>query len=128
MAFLGAVRRARRSRRQLAGRPARGMAGVMGRALGTRCRRLGGGRQENPVDTLGRELHEEWSVVPEHMTVEALVRLPQRDGVAGRPGVACRCASVTPDHEHDRVRVVAGRAWSAGRPRRMRRCGGWPPS
>src|SRR5680860_577386 len=31
---------------------------------------------ENPADTLARELHEEWSVQPERLSVEALVRLP----------------------------------------------------
>src|SRR6201996_6048946 len=31
---------------------------------------------ENPADTLVRELAEEWSVAPESLTVEALIRLP----------------------------------------------------
>ena len=31
---------------------------------------------ENPADTLGRELREEWSVEAERLTVEALVHLP----------------------------------------------------
>jgi 8-oxo-dGTP pyrophosphatase MutT (NUDIX family) len=33
---------------------------------------------ESPVDTLTRELREEWSVAPERVQVEALVRLPHR--------------------------------------------------
>ena len=30
---------------------------------------------ENPTDTLARELEEEWSVSPERLQVEALIRL-----------------------------------------------------
>jgi ADP-ribose pyrophosphatase YjhB (NUDIX family) len=56
---------------------------------------------ENPADTLGRELREEWSVEAERLTVEALVHLPQRlvmvIGTAWLPAGA----EVTPDHEHD---------------------------
>jgi ADP-ribose pyrophosphatase YjhB (NUDIX family) len=56
---------------------------------------------ENPVDTLGRELVEEWSVTPERLTAEALIRLPHRlilfIGMAWLPDGA----EVTPDHEHD---------------------------
>jgi len=56
---------------------------------------------ENPVDTLTRELAEEWSVVAERLTVEALVRLP--NGIAMLVGMAWLAdgASVTPDSEHD---------------------------
>lgn len=56
---------------------------------------------ESPVDTLTRELHEEWSVVPERVQCEALVRLPHRlvmfVGQAWLPDGA----DVTPDDEHD---------------------------
>ena len=56
---------------------------------------------ESPVDTLTRELREEWSVVPERVRGEALVRLPHRlvmfVGQAWLPDGA----EVTPDHEHD---------------------------
>jgi 8-oxo-dGTP diphosphatase len=56
---------------------------------------------ENPVDTLVRELDEEWSVVPERVTAEALVALPQRMamfvGLAWLPAGA----EVVPDDEHD---------------------------
>jgi ADP-ribose pyrophosphatase YjhB (NUDIX family) len=56
---------------------------------------------ENPTGTLGRELREEWSVDPERMTVEALLRLPSEVvmlvGLAWLPDGA----AVTPDEEHD---------------------------
>lgn len=56
---------------------------------------------ENPTGTLRRELHEEWSVEPERMTVEALLGLPNDIvllvGMAWLPDGAV----VTPDAEHD---------------------------
>ena len=56
---------------------------------------------ENPADTLARELDEEWSVAPERLSVEALVRNPSGlvlfVGLARLPAGA----EVTPDHEHD---------------------------
>lgn len=56
---------------------------------------------ENPADTLVRELHEEWSVVPERLTVEALIRLPtQITMLVGQAWLAAG-ATVTPDAEHD---------------------------
>jgi 8-oxo-dGTP diphosphatase len=56
---------------------------------------------ENPADTLVRELREEWSVAPQRLTVEALVGLP--NGIAMLIGMAWleEGASVTPDSEHD---------------------------
>jgi ADP-ribose pyrophosphatase YjhB (NUDIX family) len=56
---------------------------------------------ENPADTLVRELAEEWSVTAQRLTVEALVRLP--NGIAMLIGMAWLAdgASVTPDSEHD---------------------------
>ena len=56
---------------------------------------------ENPVDTLTRELAEEWSVSPDRLTVEALIRLPS--GIAMLLGMAWLPAGavVTPDEEHD---------------------------
>jgi hypothetical protein len=50
---------------------------------------------------MGRELREEWSVKPERLTIEALVRLPS--GVVLLVGLAwlAEGAEVTPDHEHD---------------------------
>ena len=56
---------------------------------------------ENPTDTLARELDEEWSVAPQRMSVEALVRIPS--GLVLFVGVAWlpEGTEVTPDHEHD---------------------------
>jgi ADP-ribose pyrophosphatase YjhB (NUDIX family) len=56
---------------------------------------------ESPAHTLVRELDEEWSVAPERVRGEALVRLPHQlvmfVGQAWLPDGA----EVTPDHEHD---------------------------
>lgn len=56
---------------------------------------------ENPAETLVRELTEEWSVDPERLTVEALVKLPS--GLVSLVGMAwlAEGATVTPDSEHD---------------------------
>jgi 8-oxo-dGTP diphosphatase len=56
---------------------------------------------ENPAETLSRELREEWSVEPERLRVEALVQLPS--GMVLLVGQAWlrAGASVTPDAEHD---------------------------
>jgi ADP-ribose pyrophosphatase YjhB (NUDIX family) len=85
--------------RWLAGRRAGWLATWAGRwALGA-----GGSVEvdENPTGTLRRELREEWSVEPERMTVEALLRLPNDIvllvGLAWLP----EGANVTPDDEHD---------------------------
>jgi len=58
---------------------------------------------ESPADTLVRELHEEWSVSPERVRGEALVRLPhQMVMFVGQAWLAEGVeATVTPDHEHD---------------------------
>jgi 8-oxo-dGTP diphosphatase len=84
--------------RWLAGRRAAWLATWPGRwALGA-----GGSVEagENPVDTLERELDEEWSVTPERTTIDALVCLPQLMalliGVAWLPDGA----TVQPDGEH----------------------------
>jgi len=86
--------------RWLAGRRAAWLASWAGRwALGA-----GGAVEvdENPAETLTRELDEEWSVAPESLTVEALVRLPSElvllIGLAWLPDGA---PEVTPDREHD---------------------------
>jgi 8-oxo-dGTP diphosphatase len=56
---------------------------------------------ENPAETLARELHEEWSVQAERLTVEALVRLPSRIvHVIGQAWLA-EGATVSPNNEHD---------------------------
>ena len=85
--------------RWLAGRRAAWVASWAGRwALGA-----GGSVEvgEDPVETLTRELEEEWSVAPERLSVEALVSLPNRlamlVGLAWLPDGA----QVTPDAEHD---------------------------
>ena len=85
--------------RWLAGRRARWVASWAGRwALGA-----GGAVEvgEDPVETLGRELEEEWSVTPERLSVEALLSLPNRlamlVGLAWLPAGA----EVTRDAEHD---------------------------
>jgi 8-oxo-dGTP diphosphatase len=85
--------------RWLAGRRAPWVASWAGRwALGA-----GGAVEvgENPADTLARELYEEWSVAPERLSAEALVRIPS--GLVLFVGVAWLPdgAEVTPDHEHD---------------------------
>lgn len=85
--------------RWLAGRRAAWLASWAGRwALGA------GGSvevQENPAETLSRELQEEWSVSPERLSIEALVRLPTE--VVMLVGLAWLAdgAEVTPDAEHD---------------------------
>ena len=85
--------------RWLAGRRAAWLASWAGRwALGA-----GGAVEvdENPADTLARELEEEWSVVPERLTVEALIGSP--GGMVLLIGQAWlpEGAQVTPDPEHD---------------------------
>jgi 8-oxo-dGTP pyrophosphatase MutT (NUDIX family) len=58
---------------------------------------------ENPARTLVRELHEEWSVAPERVRGEALLRLPH--GLVMFVGQAWLAEGaedqVQPDHEHD---------------------------
>ena len=85
--------------RWLAGRRAAWLATWPGRwALGA-----GGSVEvdENPVDTMRRELLEEWSVQSDRMSIEALVLLPSDVvllvGVAWLP----EGAQVVPDAEHD---------------------------
>jgi 8-oxo-dGTP diphosphatase len=85
--------------RWLAGRRALWLASWPGRwALGA-----GGSVEvdENPADTLRRELDEEWSVQAERLTVEALVALPT--GMVLLVGLAWlpEGVQVTRDPEHD---------------------------
>jgi 8-oxo-dGTP diphosphatase len=85
--------------RWLAGRRAQWLASWPGRwALGA-----GGAVDvgESPVQTLARELLEEWSVAPERLQGELLLRLTH--GVVMFVGSAWlpAGAEVTPDHEHD---------------------------
>lgn len=85
--------------RWLAGRRAPWLSSWPGRwALGA-----GGAVEvgESPAQTLVRELDEEWSVTPEDVRVEALVRLPH--GLVLLIGQAWLApgAEVVPDAEHD---------------------------
>lgn len=85
--------------RWLAGRRAAWLASWAGRwALGA-----GGAVEvdENPTDTMSRELQEEWSVQAQRLSIEALVLLPSE--VALLVGLAWLApgAAVAPDHEHD---------------------------
>ena len=56
---------------------------------------------ENPTHTMGRELGEEWSVQPERLTVEALVRLPSEVVLLVGLAWLAEGAEVRPDDEHD---------------------------
>jgi 8-oxo-dGTP diphosphatase len=94
---LCAVRRADGS--WLAGRRAEWVATWAGRwALGA-----GGAVDlgESPAETLSRELDEEWQLVPDRLSVEAMMRLP--DGLVMVIGMAtvANGADPTPDEEHD---------------------------
>jgi 8-oxo-dGTP diphosphatase len=60
---------------------------------------------ENPTHTLRRELEEEWSVEPQRLRVEALIRLPSEVVMLIGQAWLAEGASVRPDHEHD------GYAW-----------------
>jgi 8-oxo-dGTP diphosphatase len=85
--------------RWLAGRRADWVATWAGRwALGA-----GGAVEvgEDPVVALARELEEEWSVVPERLTVEALVCLPNRMAMLIGQAWLPEGAEVARDHEHD---------------------------
>ena len=85
--------------RWLAGRRADWLATWAGRwALGA-----GGSVEvdENPVDTMRRELLEEWSVEPERMRAEALILLPSEMVMMVGQAWLADGAAVTPDDEHD---------------------------
>src|SRR5438067_695151 len=85
--------------RWLAGRRAPWLASWAGRwALGA-----GGAVEvgENPADTLGRELREEWSVDAQRLRLEALVRLPSEAVLLVGQAWLAPAAQVVPDHEHD---------------------------
>jgi 8-oxo-dGTP diphosphatase len=85
--------------RWLAGRRAPWLASWAGRwALGA-----GGAVDvgESPVDTLTRELREEWSVAPARMQVEGLVRLPHDLVMFVGSAWLAPGAEVTADAEHD---------------------------
>ena len=56
---------------------------------------------ENPAQTMHRELQEEWSVSAERLQVEALVRLPTGSFLIVGQAWLPEGATVTPDDEHD---------------------------
>ena len=56
---------------------------------------------ENPADTMARELREEWSVEAERLQIEALVLLPSEVVLLVGQAWLPDGADVTPDHEHD---------------------------
>ncbi len=98
--------------RWLAGRRADWVATWAGRwALGA-----GGAVEvgEDPVEALARELEEEWAVVPERLTVEALVCLPNRMVMLIGQAWLADGAEVSRDAEHD------AHAWWPADP------GAWP--
>jgi ADP-ribose pyrophosphatase YjhB (NUDIX family) len=85
--------------RWLAGRRAAWLSSWAGRwALGA-----GGAVDvgENPSHTLLRELREEWSVAPERVRGEALIRLPHQLVMFVGQAWLADGAEVVPDHEHD---------------------------
>ena len=85
--------------RWLAGRRAAWLASWPGRwALGAGGAVAVG---ENPVDTLVRELREEWAVAPERVQAEALVLLPHEMVMFVGQAWLPAGAQVTMDHEHD---------------------------
>lgn len=97
----------------LAGRRAQWLASWAGRwALGA-----GGSVEvdENPTETMTRELEEEWSVRPERFRVEALVQLPSRAMLLVGQAWLPDGAVVVPDDEHDDFTW-----WPPD-------VGGWPP-
>ncbi len=85
--------------RWLAGRRAAWLSSWAGRwALGA-----GGAVDlgESPADTLVRELQEEWSVSPERVRGEALIRLPHQLVMFVGQAWLAEGAEVSRDHEHD---------------------------
>jgi ADP-ribose pyrophosphatase YjhB (NUDIX family) len=56
---------------------------------------------EHPVDTLARELREEWSVQAERLRIEALVLLPTQIAMLIGQAWLPDGVTVTPDDEHD---------------------------
>ena len=56
---------------------------------------------ENPAQTMRRELAEEWSVEAERVRIEALVVLPSEVAMLVGQAWLAEGAEVSPDHEHD---------------------------
>jgi 8-oxo-dGTP pyrophosphatase MutT (NUDIX family) len=111
--------------RWLAGRRAAWLASWAGRwALGA-----GGAVEvgENPAETLARELEEEWQLVPEQLSVEALAVMPS--GLAALIGVATvpAGAEAVADAEHDEHAwwPADPDAWPAEADQRLRLLAHW---
>ena len=80
---------------------------------------------ESPVDTLVRELDEEWSVTPERVQAEALVRLPH--AMVMFIGQAWLPPGPRSPWTTSTTRTPGGRPTSRTGPTRpTSRCGGWP--
>jgi ADP-ribose pyrophosphatase YjhB (NUDIX family) len=56
---------------------------------------------EQPIETIERELEEEWSVAPQRMRIEALVMRPSGLVMLIAHAWLADGAEVRPDHEHD---------------------------
>jgi ADP-ribose pyrophosphatase YjhB (NUDIX family) len=56
---------------------------------------------EQPTETIARELEEEWSVEPERLRIEALVTRPSELVMLVAQAWLADGAVVAPDHEHD---------------------------
>jgi ADP-ribose pyrophosphatase YjhB (NUDIX family) len=56
---------------------------------------------EDPAGALGRELHEEWGVVPERLDVEALIATPGDMAMLIGQAWLAEGAELRRDHEHD---------------------------
>ena len=110
--------------RWLAGRRAAWLAS-WAEPLGARARRFGRGRRE-PGRHAGPGAAEEWSVAPERLRVEALVRLPS--GLVLLVGQAwlAEGATVTPDAEHDDFAWWPADVDPVAGARPTSRCAGWP--
>ena len=110
--------------RWLAGRRAAWLATWAGRwALGA-----GGSVEvdENPADTMAASCDEEWSVAPERLQIEALLRLPSEARAARRPGVAAPTARPSRPTTSTTSSRGGRPTVERGRPRPTSRCAGWP--
>ena len=109
----------------LARRPPRAVAVVVGRALGAGRRRRGRRRREPGRHARRASCDEEWSVAPERVRCEALVRLPHRLVMFVGQAWLPEGAEVRPTTSTTRTR--GGRPTSTTGPTRpTSRCAAWP--
>ncbi len=82
---------------------------------------------ESPVDTLARELEEEWRLVPDELRVEALVALPSELVMLVGTAEVPADAEPVPDDEHDEFAwwPPDPDAWPAEADWRLRLMGGF---